>query len=224
MLENNYVTLQPQSGWNHLLAEPFALRGTKKGQPFETFVFVGEVSPSKLDTDCSKLDDCVYADAPAGQVDASFGLVEVENYFNWVPQALALAELGDAEDALMDQDILWCKGAAFHDDATFNKVFCVLHLSGAPGDLVFPRLKARIPMKPGTFAIFDCREPHAFLNSGASEFIAEDYLNQERTFFAAQDLDPFDETIRLYFPEEARRQVPSRAYDVDSRTGAYIAR
>lgn len=218
-------TLPSNAGWVTLEAEPFKLEDEKTefGSSFETKLFIGMIEHHHIAKHEAELAWLSVTDGPAGQVEAGNGSVNAPELFRWVPHALSNAEI-DPNTALLDRDVLWCRGAGYHDDNVFNKIFCVLHLGGASGDLVFPRLKVRISMEAGVYVIFDCREPHAFLQSGATEFIEQDYTDSQKTYFAAQDLDPNEDSVSYFFPADKRRPVPSRAYIVDSQNGKYLAR
>lgn len=210
--------IAPDFDWKNISAEGFSLKNVKGTQerPHTARVFAGKLD---LDVDSAML---ALEAGPPGQVETGSGFFDNDSLFGWVNPALYRAEI-DADEALMDRDILWCKGAAFHDDVPFNKVFCVMHVAGPAGDLVFPRLKSRVAMSPGVFVIFDCREPHAFLKPGATRFDSNDYVDAAHTVFAAQDLDPFADSIRYFLSEDYRRPVPKRAYVVDKASGDYIA-
>lgn len=77
-----------------------------------------------------------------------------------------------------------CRGAFFHNDAHYDGVlfgvWCVL---GPPRDLVFPRVKARLPAVVGHLAVFDPFEPHAVLRPGAETYRSEDYETGEASVF-----------------------------------------
>jgi hypothetical protein len=65
-----------------------------------------------------------------------------------------------------------CQGAAYHSDEVFNELFALFHIAGTSGELHLPRLGCKVYMAPGSWAVFDCAEPHGFTTTGAQYFSA----------------------------------------------------
>lgn len=135
----------------------------------------------------------VMTSTPCGQVDTMA-----------VPPEAAVAErrlrehvariyrLGNGE-CLSDEDapsqVLWCTGAAFHEDAVFNSVLAVALWHGADRDLVLPHLDVVVPMRRGTVVLFDSAQPHGLLKPGKRLFSAADFGGEpDRSVFCTLDL------------------------------------
>lgn len=114
-----------------------------------------------------------------------------------------IAGLGLDQTSIADVQLLYCDTASFHDDAAFNTIFAAMHLAGAPGDVVFPRLGARVHMTPGSLVLFDCREPHAFLPKGCLQWQAPDAQGgcpaRGQTQLLSVDFDPLHREVRRCF-------------------------
>jgi hypothetical protein len=88
-----------------------------------------------------------------------------------------------------ETQVLWCNGAAFHDDACFDSVLAVLLWAGPPRDLLLPHLGARVRLVPGVVALFDSAQPHGLLVPGENEFVAAAYPSDTpRSVFCTLDL------------------------------------
>lgn len=80
--------------------------------------------------------------------------------------------------ARTEVDLMTCRGAKYHHDATRygRAAFCNLFLSADKGlDLHFPMTRCRIPLTQGTSVIFDTGQPHAVIRRGSSGFAAADF-------------------------------------------------
>lgn len=143
-----------------------------------------------------------------------------------------VAALGLDEASVADVQLLYCDTASFHDDAAFNTIFAALHLAGAPGDVVFPRLGARVHMAPGSLVLFDCREPHAFLPEGCLQWqdplTQGNYPPRGQTQLLSVDFDPLHPEVRQCFGlRSGVRFDPRQHFDMTHRavcptTGRYL--
>jgi hypothetical protein len=80
--------------------------------------------------------------------------------------------------ARTEVDLMTCRGARYHHDATRygRAAFCNLFLSADKGlDLHFPLTGCRIPLTQGTSVIFDTGQPHAVIRRRSSGFDAADF-------------------------------------------------
>lgn len=132
------------------------------------------------------------------------------------------ATLGLGFDSIADAQVLYCDTACYHDDSAFNTIFAAMHLAGAHGDVVFPRLEARVHMTPGALVLFDCREPHAFLPEGLLHWPApaarERSAGSAQTQMLSVDLDPLHpEVRRLFGLRQAVRFDPQQHFDMTYR-------
>ncbi|HXF47077.1 MAG TPA: hypothetical protein VNK91_13255 [Burkholderiaceae bacterium] len=116
-----------------------------------------------------------------------------------------------------------CRGAFFHNDAHFGDVlFGVWCLAGPARDLVFARLKQRIPVAFGDVVVFDPFEPHAVLARGAARYQRADYVGEPINVFLGFEL-VLDAAVRAAFgigaPVADALEVSSRV-PVHAETGA----
>ncbi|MET0542472.1 MAG: hypothetical protein ABWZ88_12010, partial [Variovorax sp.] len=82
--------------------------------------------------------------------------------------------LGDLLDS-SDLDLMACRGARYHDDATQygGSVFCNLFVSeGKQLDVDFPAAGRRIALERGTILLFDTAQPHGVIRRQGDHFDA----------------------------------------------------
>jgi hypothetical protein len=126
--------------------------------------------------------------------------------------------------------VLWCQGAAFHEDAVFDSVTAVLLCEGDDRDLVLPHLGVVVPMTRGTVVLFDSAQPHGLLMPGHTTFDAQHYqqesarsvfctLDLPRDLAGLKDLMQFEVDPRRISRDAFRLLGSTR---VDSRNGSWI--
>jgi hypothetical protein len=139
----------------------------------------------------------------------------------------ALGALGLSPDSIADRNVLYCKSAAYHDDSAFNTIFATALWHGEAGDVVFPRLRVRVPMLPGSYILFDCHEPHCFVRPGATQWHEDDYQEARYSHFLSFDLDPLSIEVRELFGLQSCQSKPPdavslRGLKVCPKSGAYV--
>lgn len=153
-----------------------------------------------------------------------------ERFVQHVGQVYGLGDRGVIADDDLQAQLVWCNGAAYHEDACFNCVLAVMLWSGPSRDLVLPHLNAYVAMEPGTVVLFDSSQPHGLLHRGERVFDKARYpAGSELSVFCGLDL-PRDlrglRALMAFEPEPL--QVPAAAFrlregtGVDSRTGAWL--
>lgn len=126
--------------------------------------------------------------------------------------------------------VVWCQGAAFHEDACFNCVLAVMLWDGPPRDLVLPHLGVRVRLEPGMVALFDSAQPHGLLCSGDSVFSKEKFMEESsRSIFCTSDLArDMPGLSNLMMFETNPKSIPrdtfriAAATRVDGATGAWL--
>ncbi len=117
-----------------------------------------------------------------------------------------------------------CRGAFFHTDAHYaNVLFGVWYIVGPPVDLVFPRIRRRVAVHPGSLTIFDPFEVHGVLHPGVSEYRAADYLDCAPSVFVGFELE-LDDVVASRFDvaaPAADARLISSATRVVAATGAF---
>lgn len=139
----------------------------------------------------------------------------------------ALVSVGVPVDAVLDRNVLYCKSAAFHEDGAFNTLFATALWHGQEGDVVFPRLGAKVEMRPGTFIVFDCHEPHCFVARGKTTWEEADYGDAAFSHLLSFDLDRFNPEVRELFNIRETDTPPlgavsDKGMTVCQRTGKYV--
>lgn len=113
-----------------------------------------------------------------------------------------------------------CRGAFFHNDAHYGDVLFGVWCIGGDGELVFPRVQARLNAAPGDIAVFDPFEVHGVLERGATTFEAGRYQEQPTSVFVGFELD-CDACVRETFgiTAEAGGAVIASATRISPRDG-----
>ncbi len=149
-----------------------------------------------------------------------------------VSQVYGLGNGRQLEDGEYQSQILWCQGAAFHEDAVFDCVTAVMLWEGEARDLVLPHLGVVVPLTPGTVVLFDSAQPHGLLMPGHRQFDARHYQDPStRSVFCTMDLPrdlPGLQALMQFEcePRGVRRDAfrLQASTGVDSTTGAWQAR
>ena len=109
------------------------------------------------------------------------------------------AALGAPLAAALRADFEWyvCRGAFYHNDAHYDaRLFGIWCIQAPPIDLVFSRVGVRVPLRRGTFVVFDPFEVHGVLGSCRSVYTATDYREMDSAVFLGFELDITAETAR----------------------------
>lgn len=139
----------------------------------------------------------------------------------------ALTGLGMPPETICDRNVLYCKSAAFHEDGAFNTIFATALWHGESGDVLFPRLGVMVHMAPGTYLMFDSREPHCFLRPGRTEWVESEYEDARYSHFLNFDMDRLAPEVREFFDLRESAAKPQGATSVAGlkvcpQTGAYV--
>ena len=109
------------------------------------------------------------------------------------------AALGEPMGAALRADFEWyfCRGAFFHNDAHYDaRLFGIWCIQAPPIDLVFPRVRIRVPLRPDILVVFDPFEVHGLLAPSRSVYAASDYRGMDSAVFLGFELDITAETAR----------------------------
>lgn len=109
--------------------------------------------------------------------------------------------LGAPLSTALRDDFEWyqCRGAFFHNDAHYDaRVFGVWCIAGTSAEIVFPRVKVRLPANVGSIVVFDPFEVHGVLAPGRSTYAADDYEKTEASIFLGFELDVTSEVAQLF--------------------------
>lgn len=149
-----------------------------------------ELSEGQIDQWCDLMVD--YCES--GQVVSGGRKSHDAGYFNAsIPshlQAVLQERLGASFVIPERSCLLCCRGATFHTDAEAfpDDIFLVLWMTDEDRwDFFAPESQTSIPLKRGTFILFDPSLPHGVAQRGTTQFDPAFFENEERAFYICFD-------------------------------------